>query len=102
MWGKLNKQFARNLNKAKAVGSRAYGGLRTAALALDHGVNMANQIYQVAKPALQAYAPEASGKIQKGITDYNFAKDKVLSKHREVQEGLGRVRNAVPELSSVF
>ena len=104
MIGKLGRRFASQYSKVKNHASYAYGQARHIAHTIDQGVDLVNRVHRAVEPALQQsqYGRVASKAITSGMEGYGHEKSKMLSKHREVEEMTGRVRQFAPELSSLF
>ena len=82
----------------------AYGQARHIAHSIDQGVDLMSRVHQAVQPALESsqYGRTASRALTSGMEGYVHEKNKMLERHRGVEEMTGRVRQFAPELSSLF
>ena len=81
--------LARHYHNAKNFLGRAYHTGKNILGHVDHGIRTAKEIYSIAEPVLQQYAPEQTtklnGHLMKNYKKYDSIRDKVIEGHNQVE-----------------
>ena len=81
--------LVRHYHNAKNFLGRAYHTGKTILGHVDHGIRTAKEIYSMAEPILQHYAPEQTtklnGHLMRNYKKYDSIRDKVIEGHNHVE-----------------
>ena len=81
--------LVRHYHNAKNFLGKAYHTGKTVLGHVDHGIRTAKDIYSMAEPILQQYAPEQTtklnGHLMKNYKKYDSIRDKVIEGHNHVE-----------------
>ena len=101
MFGKVTAQgFSHAIGRVRHGLMGAYNTGRKMATALDQGMDILSRVHRAVKPLTDQtdIGRQVDATLQKGMGEYGKAKGRVVQKHREIEDTVGRVRAAAPEL----
>ena len=81
--------LVRHYHNAKNFLGKAYHTGKSILGHVDHGMRTAKEIYSIAEPILQQYAPEQTtklnGHLMRNLKKYDSIRDKVIEGHHHVE-----------------